>query len=252
MDQNNTTQNVQKEQDHFLPISILVAAILISGSLIYTSRGTATGGIKNEALIANNAAAVDSTSTVDVSALQPRDVVIGDAKAPITLIEYGDYQCPFCGRWYTQTEKPIRDAYVKTGKVRFIFRNFAFLGTESTEAAEAAECSKDQGKFGAYHDALYDTEQADGQENNGDMNRDLFIKLAKNVGMDVDKFTTCYDGNTYAAQVTADRTLAGKVGVQGTPATYVNGVEAVDSAGNGGALPYSVYQTIFDKILAGK
>lgn len=110
-----------------------------------------------------------------------RDVVLGEQNAPVTLIEYGDYQCPFCARYFMEVEPLLREEYIKTGKVKMVFRNYPFLGPESVSAAEAAECAKDQGQFWAFHDALYNAEHQDGREHNGNLNNDLFFKLAKDL-----------------------------------------------------------------------
>jgi protein-disulfide isomerase len=246
---------------NLLPISILVAAILISGSIFYVfgKSGTGTGttpGQKNwpktaftqcfdshkyaAKVKADLAAAQPSIDSIKggtpssfingifVNGAQPwatfkkaidkalsgpanawpaqaadvdtgvklanvpnvssDDVVLGDPNAPVTFIEYGDYQCPFCARFFNDTEPLIRDQYIKTGKVKMIFRNYPFLdgfvsppGTESEYSAEAAECAKDQGKFWEYHDALYTAESQDGHENNGNLNRDLFFTIADNL-----------------------------------------------------------------------
>lgn len=88
----------------------------------------------------------------------------GNANAPVTIVEFADFQCPFCERFYTQTEKQIIDTYVKTGKAKFIFRNYAFLGPDSTTAAEAAYCANEQGKFWQFHNFMYEHQ---GQENSG-------------------------------------------------------------------------------------
>lgn len=112
-----------------------------------------------------------------------RDVILGDPNAPVTVIEYGDYQCPFCARFFTDVEPFIRDEYIKTGKVKMVFRNYAFLGPESVDAAEAAECAKDQGKFWEFHDALYEAEAEDGREHNGNLNKDLFVEISEKLGL---------------------------------------------------------------------
>src|SRR3990167_3005650 len=83
------------------------------------------------------------------------DFVLGDQNAPVTIIEYGDYQCPFCGKFFKETEPTLRENYIKTGKVKFVYRDFAFLGQESLWAANAAQCAGEQGKFWEYHDYLY-------------------------------------------------------------------------------------------------
>lgn len=193
--------------------------------------------------VGNNAV----VATGNVSDPQPRDVILGEEDAPVTLIEYGDYQCPFCAKFFSEAEKQIREEYVKAGKVKMIYREFAILGDESENASRAAECAKDQGKFWAYHDALYTTEHADNVEYNGNLNRDLFIKLAGQVKMNVGDFTKCYDENPYADEIAASRTHGQSVGVTGTPSLFIDG-----KAVPGGANPFSVYKTIIDAALAKK
>lgn len=237
MEQNTS----QTEPDRFLPISILVAALLISGSLIYVN----TNDSPKKLVEQNGGDTTGTAVTASVSDPLPRDVILGNADAPVTLIEYGDYQCPFCARFYVQTEVPIRDNYVASGKAKIIYRDFAFLGQESLDAANAAECAKDQGKFWAYHDALFTAEHSDNIENNGNLNRTLFLKIAGDLGMDLSKFTPCVDSNQYVEEVKKSYTNASAVGVEGTPATYVNGKVVP-----GGAQPYATYQGLFDGYLA--
>ena len=98
----------------------------------------------------------------------------GDANAPVTMIEFGDFQCPFCGRYATSAGLQVEEQYIKTGKVRFGFVNFAFLGSESTWAAEAAECAADQNKYWEYHDKLYNSQSG---ENQGAFNKDNLKKV---------------------------------------------------------------------------
>ena len=119
-----------KKKDYLLPVSILIAGAMISGSVIYLVHKSPTSGSPQEgnvlAAVGQNPAAL---------AVTDRDVILGDPKAPVTIIEYGDYQCPFCGKFFSETEPLIRSEYVNTGKVRMVYRNFAFLGPESTASA---------------------------------------------------------------------------------------------------------------------
>jgi protein-disulfide isomerase len=243
MEPNNiATVNVQgstPKNNNFLAISILVGAILVSGSIVYafgikgSGSGTSTkvpktqfaqcvnsreyqaqvqqdkqaaeaSGIQGTpATFVNNLfingaepwsvfkEAIDNAlagKKVVAAAGDPkptpvgaRDVILGDTKAPVTVIEYGDYQCPFCARFFTDVEPLLREQYIKTGKVRMIFRNYPFLGNESIAAAEAAECAKDQGKFWDFHDALYTAEHQDGRENNGNLTNQAFYQLADSI-----------------------------------------------------------------------
>lgn len=239
----NNSTSASSGRDYFLPISILVAGAMVSGSIIYlvgsrnvgpNAAPAAVGGVNNQL------AAVGASGSLNLS---PGDVILGDPKAPVTLIEYGDYQCPFCGRFFSQTELPLRDDYIKTGKVKMIFRNFAFLGPESTAAGAAAECAKDQKQFWAYHDALYNAEIADGQENNGNLNSTLFLKLASDLKLDTSSFKSCLDGGKHAARVTEDAAKAQDVGVNSTPTVFINGQKMT------GALPYAQFKGAIDTAL---
>ena len=238
----------QKGKDYLLPVSVLIAGVMISGSIIYlvlSSKGVPAAGTNNNNLAAIGAGG-NATSTGDVSKLESRDVILGSPNAPVTFIGYGDYQCTFCGKFFSEAEPLLVANYVKTNKMRMIFRNFQFLGLESVAAAVSAECAKDQSKFWAYHDALYSAEVADGRENNGNLTRDLFIKLAGNVGMDTKAFADCVDSGKYVNQVNNDTVDAGALGVNSTPTAYVNGRQFL------GALPYQQYAAVIDGLLKAK
>lgn len=199
-----------------VPVSILVAAVLISGSIIYAV-GTKNGGPAAPS-------APETRNAASLLTALPQDTVLGDAKAPVTVIEYGDYQCPFCGKFFEDVEPVIRDKYVKTGNIKLIFRNFEFLGPESNAAGVAAECARDQGQFWGYHDALYRVEIADGHENNGNLNRALFVKLARELKMDEKTFVACLESGKKES-IVAEETAGGReAGVDATPTTFVNGV----------------------------
>lgn len=239
-------------RDRLLPISILAAALMISGSVLFAFGGrdrAARPGIEIDVDREQLALLGELVAIQD----QNRDVIVGDPNAPVTLVEYGDYQCPFCGRFFTQTEPLIREQYIKPGTVRMVYRNFAFLGPESFAAAEAAECAKDQKKFWAYHDVLYATEVADGEEFNGNLDSALFVAIARELDLDVGAFTECVESGTYASLIREQADEARAQGVDATPTLFVNGKKLVqlrqDGIGSAGALPFEdfTYQggTIF-------
>ena len=231
-----------RERDYLLPGSILIAALMISGSIIYMVGAQNRGAMPSQQ--GNVGAALAPEKALELSS---RDVILGDPKAPVTFIEYGDYQCPYCARFFSGAEPQIRDVYVKTGKVRMVFRNLAFLGTESTDAALAAECAKDQGKFWAYHDAIYAAEEADGKERNGNLERGLFVKLAKDIGIaDAAAFTSCFDGKKYASQIDKDNENARAAGADSTPTSFINGEKVL------GAQPFSIFKAAIDQALVKK
>ena len=232
---------------YLLPASILIAGIMISTSVVYLvgQQGTTRVPSQNQDQIGNG----DEPTAADIAKgleLTARDVILGDPKAPVTVIEYGDYQCPFCTKFAETIEPALREKYIKTNKVKMIFRNFQFLGPESLVAAEAASCAADQQKFWTYHDSLYAAESADGQEHNGNLNRDLFLKLAADAKLDVAAFTTCFDTHKHKTEIAEDRDAAQSIGVNSTPTSFVNG-EKID-----GALPFSQFQQIIENALAKK
>ncbi len=167
--------------------------------------------------------------------------VKGNKNAKVTVIEFADFQCPFCEKWFKDSEAPLIKEYVDTGKVKFAFRHYAFLGQESTWAAEAAECANEQGKFWEYHDYLY-THQ--GAENSGAFAKDKLIGFAGALGLDTNQFSSCLNSDKYLKNVNDDLAAGQKAGVNGTPATFVNGLIIV------GAQPYATLKQMIDKELA--
>jgi len=246
-----------KRRDYFLPASILAAGLMISGSIVYLvgAQHAPASGAANPAL----APTPTPAAAVAAPSVSSTDVILGDANAPVTLIEYGDYQCPFCAQFFSGAEAQIRSQYVKTGEVRMVFRDFAFIdrfpgvpagANESHDAAAAASCAKDQGKFWEYHDALYNAKIADvakgGSENDGFFNRAEFLALAQNVGLNAAAFTSCIDSGKYKAQVDADTAAAEAGGVQSTPTVFVNKQEIQ------GAQPFAQFQTAIETALKSK
>jgi protein-disulfide isomerase len=228
-----------KRNDYFLGVSILLAAVMIGGALIY-STGLHAGNPNGDTTPppAGTQQGGDATP-----AILATDVILGNPNAPVTLFEFADYQCPFCAKFHVESSPQIRDNYIKSGKVKMVYRDFTFLGPESIEAAKAARCAQDQGKFWEYHDALYDVEHKDAQENSGNLTKALFLQLAGNLKLNTSQFTSCLDTNKYADFVEKERTDAANYGVNSTPTLFVNGTKIV------GAQPYSVFQAAFDSVL---
>ena len=182
-------------------------------------------------------------------ALTSRDAILGSQNAPVTLIEYGDYQCPYCGvEFFAQTEPLIIQNYVNTGKVRFVFRDFAFLGPESSAAANAAQCANDQGKMWAYHDALYTAKVADvskgGSEDDGFFSSAELLKLGQQVGLNMSTFTSCVNNVSDGNIVTQEKTDGTAQGVNSTPTFFVDGTQIL------GAQPYAQFQQAIESALA--
>ena len=247
-------ENQTEKKDKFLPISIIVAAVLIGGALVFVAlykggSGSGAAAGTGTAGTAGQPAAAAPTTNTSVMTLGSRDAILGNANAPVTIIEYGDYQCPFCGtEFFAQTEPLIVQNYINTGKVKMVFRDFAFLGAESDAAANAAQCAEDQNKLWPYHDALYTAKVADdakgGSEDDGFFSNAELLKLGQQVGLNMTTFTSCVTNDSDASIVTQEKTDATAQGVDSTPTFFVNGTEIL------GAQPYAQFQTAIEAALA--
>jgi len=145
---------------------------------------------------------------------------MGDENAPITIIEFSDYQCPYCGLFAKNTQAALIEQYVKTGKVRFGYSHFAFLGQESLDAAVASECADEQNRFWEFHDLLFSSQNG---ENQGAFTQENLIKLAEKVKLDKTAFAACLTSGKYLEKVQAQTQFAGSNGLTSTPSFLVNG-----------------------------
>jgi protein-disulfide isomerase len=239
----------RRSSDKFLPISIIVAAVLICGAIVFSVfYRPGSSGAPAPAPAAGVQA--QPASAASLMTLGSRDEILGNAGAPVTIVEYGDYQCPFCTRYFSQIQPTIKSQYLDTGKAKMVFRDFPFLGPESLAAANAAQCAEDQGKLWNYHDALYtakisDEAQNANAENDGFFTRAEFLKLAGQVGLNQQTFASCLDGNQHANDVAAEKAAAVAAGVGSTPTTVVNGKMVTEPDGSGaGADPTAVFGAI--------
>jgi protein-disulfide isomerase len=163
-----------------------------------------------------------------VPASIPRDgTLLGAPSAAVTVDAWEDFQCPFCDIWTEQWEPHVIQDFVAPGIVQYKFNNYAFLGdghdpNESLNAAVAALCAGDQGKFWEYHDWLYANQNPNG-ENRGWFVQATLDALAQKVGLDQPTFDTCRADPAKATAVQAERTAGTALGVQGTPSIFVNG-----------------------------
>lgn len=173
--------------------------------------------------------------------------VVGDPNAPVTIIEYSDFQCPFCGRFARETEPLILQNYVVPGKVRLVYRTFGdWIGPESLLAAEAAYCAGDQGKFWDFHDILFYNQHG---ENEGAFSRPRIETMAKMLGLNMDQFNQCLDSHKYQKQAMQDLQDGKAAGVKGTPSFVIIAPDGSQQFIEG-ALPYARFQEAIDAALA--
>ncbi|MDP3696839.1 MAG: DsbA family protein [Candidatus Taylorbacteria bacterium] len=224
---------------NFLAVSILTAGVMISGSLLYTNGvGAKLGARINPGQQVQQPG--DGTK-VNVSA--DDDPVLGNKNAKVTIIEFSDFQCPFCRTFWRDTLGQIKKEYIDTGKVKFIYRDYPLSFHPMAHAsAEAAECADDQGKYWEMHDKIFGEQEKLGQGTVTYVVSDL-KKWAAAIGLDPAKFNQCLDSGKYKAEVDKDFADGSAAGVSGTPSLFINGRLLV------GAQPYASFKAIIDEEL---
>ena len=171
--------------------------------------------------------------------------ILGNPNAPITMVEFGDYQCTFCSKFFHETENSIITNYVKTGKVKMLFKDYIILGQDSMNAANAAHCANDQKSFWKYHSMLYNNWAG---EDTGWADLAHLHEFANTLGLDMDVFSTCMSDLKWNELVNLSSIDGQKLGVSGTPTFFVidqnNDVMKIV-----GAQHYDVFKQIFDSVL---
>jgi protein-disulfide isomerase len=172
------------------------------------------------------------------------DPMLGDANAKVTIIEFGDYQCPSCRLFWSDVEPRLKKDYIDTGRVKLVFRDFPIveIHPEAIVAAMAAECAADQGKYWEYHDKVFREQYNRGEGVIRFRVADL-KKWGADLRLDTATFNACVDGKRHEEEVTKDYMDGAGVGIQGTPMFFINGRPV------GGAQPYPVFRKIIDEEL---
>jgi protein-disulfide isomerase len=173
----------------------------------------------------------------------------GKKDAKVTLIEFSDFQCPFCGRNARNTIPQLDKEYIETGKVKYVFKDFPLesIHKNAFKAAEAANCAGDQGKYWEMHNKLFENQRA--------LSTEDLIKYAGELNLDKAKFEKCLDSGTYASKVRESISEGQKAGVTGTPAFFLaldqgNDSEVKTSKKIVGAQPYANFKSAIDELLS--
>ena len=178
-----------------------------------------------------------SLSVEETLAALGKGPALGSEGAPVTIVEFSDFQCSFCRKFWSDTLPKLKETYIKRGKARFIYRHFAILGKFSEQAAMAAECAGEQEKFWEYHDMLF--------ANQGGLafTQSKLEQYGRKLGLDAGKFNQCLTNEKYRKKVEGETTVAASLGGRGTPTFFVNGRLMV------GAQPLDVFQAVIEEEL---
>ncbi|MCA9827545.1 MAG: DsbA family protein [Nitrosopumilus sp.] len=185
----------------------------------------------------------DSKSLTSSRLVANGSPVMGDSNAPITVLEWGDYQCTFCYKFHQNTLDTIIEDHIKTGKIKLIFRDFPLNGPDSVLAAEASYCANEQEKYWQYHDELYENWEG---ERTGWITRESLEMFADAVGLNLDEFNRCLDSHKYQNRVNANYEFGKDIGIDATPSFLVfNDHKIIKIRGN---QPLEVFLKSFDEM----
>lgn len=223
----------QNKQSYALPVAILVAALLISGSIIFRPNQS----IKNQAPAPKGGAG--QGAGISGSAITADDdPVLGNPNAPVTLIDFGDFRCRYCKMFQEKIRPTIMEKYVKTGKVKYVYRDLITMGENSILAAGGANCAGEQGKYWEFSDGLHS-----GKPGLMYTEKSL-LEIAVSLGLDTEKFKQCLDSKEYVEEIKKDTKDAISAGARGTPTVFINGriIKGLASLGE--------YEKIIDEEIA--
>lgn len=225
MDQISDSKEQGKKNTVWIALSIIVAGILIAGALVYTP--------------SDKPFAVPKGDPRTVSLSTDDDAILGDPKAPVTMIIFGDYECPFCEKQATGVEEQIKKNYVETGKVKLVYRDFPLenIHPEARPAAIAAECAGEQGAYWPYHDLLF------ANHAKLSIGKVDYVALASSLKLNTETFTSCLKDPAMAAEVAKDLEDGVSLGIRGTPASFINNVFVE------GAYPYAAFEQVIEEQL---
>lgn len=225
-----------------LPWLLLVMGLIAGGLAGFFGRPLLMPGETSAAPLANVEASdqmnmPDPHQAVMLAVIAGARHFTGDPNAPVTLVEFGDFNCGYCSRWAAETLPKIQEKYINTGKVRMAYVHFPILGPDSITAAEGTECAAQQDKFWEYHNILY-------AHTGTGFTPENLATLAGEIGLDKTVFANCLANFADRKTLENDYRLAQVMGVRGTPAFLVNGVALA------GAYPYENFEEIIESELS--
>lgn len=186
--------------------AVILAGLIIAVAIIYSFGGK--GGEKP--------AGGEKKTSVELAI--GGNAILGDKNAPLTILEFSDFQCPYCEKFFKTVQPTLSENYVKTGQANFVYRDFAFLGKESLWAGEASQCANDQGKYWDYHDKLFNSQNG---ENVGTFSKENLKKFAGELGLNAEQFNSCLDSDKHKDEVEKDTEDGQNAGLSGTPSIFI-------------------------------
>ena len=192
-------------------------------------------------------AATNSSNRFSLESLKSEGApILGNESAPVTIIDFSDFQCPNCARFVKSTEPEINREYIATGKAVLVFKHFPRLGSDSFSAALASECADEQGKFWEYHNILYENQQG---QNSGWASIEKLKDFASQTGLDRQQFDPCLESEKYKPVIDRDLALVKELNLQSTPSFLILKSDGTDMETLSGAHPFPSFKALIDKRL---
>lgn len=243
---------MKEKRKTLLIVTIIFATVVIAGSLVFlglqiakdNSGSVSASDIEKgiEDYVAKQQDEANKPQVVDGD-YSDDDAFLGDSDAPVTIVEFSDFQCPYCRSFYNETYKQIKEKYVDTGKVKFVYRDYPLSFHKGAfPAALAAECVREQGgddMFFAMHDKIYDGQNLLGSGTVEISNENLRGYVSE-LGMDMGSFDECFENEKYKDEIFADLEDGQRAGISGTPGFIINGQVVT------GAQPFSVFESVIE------
>ena len=268
--ENNSIQFAVSKQ-MLLSASVIFSALLVSGAIFLVGSdlsgkvsglATAVGGIEisgntNPSGQTARTAPQESPEQIAPSPgapemkalLEGAAATVGNQNAEIIIVEYSDYQCPFCRTWFSSSKGQLQSEYIDKGNVLFVYKDFPLSFHPMAQPyAEAARCAGDQGKYWEMHDKIFEEQNKYGQGTISNLTKDDIKAWATELGLNAAEFNSCFDSGKYSSAVQANFSEGSQLGVSGTPSFFIG-----TSNGTGqkivGAQPYSVFKQAIDALL---
>lgn len=228
-------QTINNKQIYFVPLAIIIAGIIIAGAVVYTKAPQSSEELSQKSGLAQVLPEKEPTKSSNTKLeITKSDHIRGNPEAVVTIVEFSDFQCPFCQRFHPTVQQILEDY---PNEVRWVYKHFPLGFHEQAQpAAEASECAAEQGKFWEFADGLF--------ENQSRLGEGLYKELAQNLGLNTNQFEKCLSSGRYKSHIQADYQQGVKAGVTGTPGSFING-KAVS-----GAVPYNTLKAAIENALA--
>lgn len=244
MEEEQKQETITLKKDTLWKIGAFVFAALFIISLFgvfdFNNGGSGSGTGTGQAVAPTNPPAPTGNVKIPITDADP---LLGDENAEVTVVEFSDFQCPFCQRAYVGAVADLKNSNdFKSGEVNFVYKHFPLnsIHPQAQKAAEAAECANRQGKFWEYHDTLF--------ANQGALDVNSLKTYASQIGLDAGKFNKCLDGNEAKGKVSSDLQEAASAGGRGTPYFVIINNKEGKTQTVSGAVPYSNLEAAIDSV----